>query len=167
VRTWTLALVLTLLGACTSSGPSASPSTATSSDASGSPASVQSYVRRCETGVYGTLGPIAHWQKSSIVVGPMALVWIRQYENVPKSWFRREPDAKVLALVKQQQLVTLTVPPSERGDVALLYEPGVHAVKDGKSQVTFQACTGGDTSWRWATQFNGGIYVAKPMCLTL
>jgi hypothetical protein len=73
----------------------------------------------------------------------------------------------VLALVKQQEVVTVTVPASERGDVALLYEPGVHAVKDGKSQVTFQACTGGNTSWPGATQFNGGIYVYKPMCLTL
>ncbi len=33
--------------------------------------------------------------------------------------------------------------------------------------MTFQACDYGDTSWGSATQFNGGIYVAHPMCLKL
>ena len=60
------------------------------------------------------------------------------------------------------------MPKDERRDVTLIYNPSEGtALWDGDPDVTFQACDHGNTSWGRATQFNGGIYVTKPMCLKL
>ena len=118
----------------------------------------------------GNLWPKSHWQETSAVVGPFAFVWIRQYANVSALHFHNgsPPVAKVLALVKQGQQITVAVPDSERETVALLYRPGAPlGLRGGEPLVTFQACNYGNTSWAQATEFNGGIYVAKPMCLSL
>jgi hypothetical protein len=40
-------------------------------------------------------------------------------------------------------------------------------LQGGDIQVTFYACENGNSAWSAATKFNGGIYVARPMCLRL
>lgn len=158
---------------CTSSGratspapPNPSPTTAPSTT-SPSPAEVTGFTRGCGTNVSGDLGPKKEWQRSSVIVGPFALVWIRQYTAAGAMNFS-QPVAKVLALVKQGHQVALSVPKDERRDVTLIYNPSEGtALWDGDPDVTFQACDHGNTSWGRATQFNGGIYVTKPMCLKL
>jgi hypothetical protein len=135
------------------------------------------FVRECGTDVYGDLGSRRRWQPRSILVGPFAFVWIRDAAQAPRS--RRAYQAqqvafKILALVKRGHEVTVTVPVSERRHVALGYDPSKWSepptVANGERMVTFRACEregAGSSSWRRATQFNGGILVPRPHCVLL
>jgi len=160
-------VVFTVVG-CTSSGRAASPTPSNPSPTtSHSPAEASGFVRDCGTSVSGNLGAKKQWERSSVVVGPFALVWIRHYAP-PGAMNFSQPVAKVLALVKQGHQVALWVPKGERRDVTLIYNLSKGtAFPDGNPLVTFQACEKGNASWASATQFNGGIYVAHPMCVTL
>jgi hypothetical protein len=175
-RAWLCAAVVvafTIVG-CTSSGRATSPApsnpsptTEASPTIAPPPVETTRYVRSCGTDVYGDLGARHQWQRSSVVVGPFALVWIRQYTAAGAMNFS-QPVAKVMALVKQGHQVALSVPKDERRDVRLIYDLSRGTTfHDGASFVTFKACDYGNASWGSATQFNGGIYVAKPMCLKL
>jgi hypothetical protein len=136
------------------------------------------FVRTCASEVSGDLGPPRHWQPTSILVGPFAFVWIRQAaaakaHDVLQAYRAGQGAFKVLALIKFGHQVTVTVPTSESEHVALLYTPSLYqpqTVANGEQAVTFQACPGaasGSGSWVRATQFNGGIIVDSPRCVTL
>lgn len=136
------------------------------------PPTARSFLRECSTAVYGSLGRFARWSRSSIIMGPIGFVWIRQAGPVPRSRFSRPQAVKVLALVKQGRSAVVTVPRSERRHVSLLFDPtgftgGPYRVSDGESSVAFRPCPGESDSWREATQFNGGIIVAGARCVTL
>jgi hypothetical protein len=142
-------------------------------------ASPPTLVRRCGSDVHGDLGPASRWQRRSVLVGPFALVWIRDAAHVPASRIRSAYEQghgafKVLALVKLGHEATVAVPAFERRHVALLYDRSKFAarqtVANGEPVVTFRACRSsgqGTASWSAATQFNGGIVVDRPLCVTL
>jgi hypothetical protein len=137
------------------------------------------YVRDCGTDVYGDLGPARRWQRRSILVGPFAFVWIRDAARVSNRTIMRAYRAgqgafKILALVKPGREVTVAVPLAERRHVALLYDPSrfnqAQTVANGERAVIFRACKRagtGRSSWRQATQFNGGIVVDRARCVVL
>jgi hypothetical protein len=130
------------------------------------------FTRSCPTAVYGSLGKFTRWSRTSIIVGPVSLVWVREAGSVPRSRFDRPQAVKVLALLKQGRSATITVPTSERRRVSLLFDPagftgGPYQVGDGESVAAFRACSGGGDPWGEATQFNGGIIVAGARCVSL
>jgi hypothetical protein len=174
-----MATLLPLLGSCTSAhhvgGPTprvnSSPSLAEATpEPSAAAAAAGTFVRSCATAVSGSLGAFSTWSKSSRVVGGFALVWIRQAAQVAPSRFRTPQAVKILALVKSNEQVVLSVPRSERRHVSLIYDPnafvGTYRVRDGEDSVRFQPCPG-PGSWEGATQFNGGVIVAGARCVTL
>jgi hypothetical protein len=135
------------------------------------------FVRECGTDVYGDLGKPSRWQRRSIVVGPFALVWIRDAARAParkRAYQARQVAFKVLAVVKSGREVVLAVPPFERNHVALGYDPSkwdkFPTVANGEQTVIFVACERDEaesTSWSRATQFNGAIIVPRPHCVVL
>lgn len=136
------------------------------------PAAARPFQRECGTAVYGSLGRFARWSRSSIIMGPIGLIWIRQAGPVPRSRFSHPQAVKVLALVKQGHSAVVAVPASERRHVSLLFDPtaftgGPYRVGDGEPSVAFRACSGTSQSWADATQFNGGIIVLGARCVVL
>jgi hypothetical protein len=136
------------------------------------------FVRECGTHVYGDLGKPSRWQRRSIVVGPFALVWIRDAARAPartRAYQARQVAFKVLAVVKSGREVVLSVPPFERDHVALGYDPSkwhrFPTVANGEQTVIFVACRfvtlAEPTSWSAATQFHGEIIVPRPHCVVL
>ncbi len=179
-----LVLLLSLLGlaACSSDGGSPAEERAASSRsqpeaAARGDAPPRAFLRECGTDVYGDLGARRRWQPRSILVGPFAFVWIRDAAQAPgrkRAYQARQVAFKVLALVKSGHEVTVTVPASQRSHVALSYDPAKWSmyptVANGERIVTFRACEREGTapsSWRQATQFNGGINVPRPHCVLL
>src|SRR6266508_2269076 len=65
-------LLLTLLVACSSSGPAPTTPAPSPPVPSPPPSLARAYERPCEESVFGTLG--AHWRDRSLVVGPSAFV---------------------------------------------------------------------------------------------
>jgi hypothetical protein len=91
-----------------------------------------------------------------------------------RAYQARQVGFKVLALVKRGHEVAVTVPVFERRHATLLYDPakfgGPPTVANGDWRVTFRACEreeSGSSSWRQATQFNGGLTVPRPDCVRL
>jgi len=89
---------------------------------------------------------------------------------------RSRPAAlKVLVLVDAGQVATVTVPRSERKQLALLYDPTAgsgrtyYVMSDGDTAVTFEACTMAKHGPYEviATAFNGGIMVTRRACYEL
>jgi hypothetical protein len=128
-------------------------------------------VRSCESSVYGELP--AGWEAHTVFAGPLGFFDL--YQNLREGRYtplrgttRRYEAIKVLLLVRGGESATLTVPPDERRQVALLYAPplaqggnGV-SVAEGHAAVTFHACPAtGDLPY---TQFNGGFVVAGARC---
>src|SRR5918994_2910058 len=121
-------------------------------------------LRGCRTAVYGHIDPKA--RSEATVAGPLELL-------AGSGADRLEPDgvAKVLAVLRAGETVTLAVPESERGRLSLLYDvsgPGPRRplrLSDGVSVVRFSACARGivaGTRVKGASesQFNGGVFVS-------
>jgi hypothetical protein len=125
-------------------------------------------LRGCRTAVYGDIDPKA--RSEATVAGPLELLAGSDAD-------RLEPDgvAKVLAVLRAGEAVTLAVPESERGRLSLLYDlsgPGPRRplrLSDGVSAVRFRACAKGivaGTRVKGASesQFNGGFFVRGAHC---
>jgi hypothetical protein len=125
-------------------------------------------LRGCRTAVYGDVDPKA--RSEATVAGPLELLAGSDAD-------RLEPDgvAKVLAVLRAGETVTLAVPESERGRLSLLYDlsdPGPRRplrLSDGVSAVRFRACAKGivaGTRVKGASesQFNGGFFVRGAHC---
>lgn len=123
-------------------------------------------VRGCESAVFGdpNLG-------NALVVGPLALVGIREAATLPTTAFRRRqgryPAIKILAVVRGPSDVTLAVHPNWRENVALLYDPHAGGNRHGfrfaagDERVTFESCARGEA------QYNGGFLATRPDCVRL
>jgi hypothetical protein len=120
------------LAACSSGGSapeetgSASSVRQASAGAEHRPEQSGAFVRACGTDVWGDLGPRNRWLRRSILVGPFAFVWIRDAAQAPgrrREYQARQIAFKVLALIKRGHQATVSVPASERNDVALSYDP--------------------------------------------
>gem|GEM_PF-6387692 len=104
-------------------------------------------------------------------------MWLAEASTRPPSAFRSEQQGylalKVLALVKRGWHVTVAVGDPAGTDASLLYDPsnvvqnGRYRIDQGDTAVGFSACAGHRTSWASATQLNGGMVVARPICLPL
>jgi hypothetical protein len=126
-------------------------------------------VRDCSTSVSGNLP--ADWQQYAVAAGPLTLYyWNASTLANPKAYNARAPNRygpiKVLALVRGLMSVTLSVPFSERRNVALVYGPpsewrDTMRVSDGHAATTFRGCSDSEV-----TQFNGGFIVAGTQCAT-
>ncbi len=161
-------LLLTLLVACSSSGPAPTTPAPSPPVPSPPPSLARAYERPCEESVFGTLG--AHWRDRSLVVGPIAFVGLPAgaAEGSLGVHGTRAYPQKVLAVVDRGGPVTVSVAPEARAFAGLLYDP--HRFPDGRVGlastdvgVTFHPC-GGDQR---RTQFNGGILVLRPGCVVL
>ena len=170
--------VVALLALMTAAGAgcTASPAPNHSAPSRHAPSpALQGYVRPCASSVWGELGPVT--PRTDVVAGPIAFIGLNGYSQPAP----RQPPAhggkynavKVLAVVKAGWQVTVTVPGSERGDAALLYNPdafspgGPYPLSAGEPVVTFPNCGGTHNSWSAGTQFNGGLLVRRPMCVHL
>jgi hypothetical protein len=108
---------------------------------------------------------------NAIVLGPLALVGIREAATLPMRAFRqrhgRYPAIKILAVVEGPDDVILTVHPNWRENVALLYDPDARGNRHGfrfaagDERVTFQSCREGEA------QYNGGFLARRPDCVSL
>lgn len=105
-------------------------------------------VRGCASAVFGDPN-----LDNASIVGPLALVGVREAATLEPRAFRerqgRLQAIKVLAVVMGAEDVTVTVPPSERAHVALLYDPRARGNRNGfpfsagHARVTFRACPSG------------------------
>jgi hypothetical protein len=165
-----LALVTAAAAGCTAGPtPGSAPSRHTPSP------TLQGYVRPCASSVYGELGPVT--ARHDVIAGPLAFIGLNNYARLAPSQLRANGGKyfalKVLAVVKQGWQITVSVPGSQRGDAALLYDPDAmpsgppYAFSAGEPAVTFPNCGGTQGSWDAGTQFNGGLLVRGPMCVDL
>jgi len=169
---------MTLLGACTTGSPvsanrSPEPTAVPVETSSPSPP-VGSFLRSCDSSVYGDLGP--RWRKDALVAGPIAFVGVSSRSRGTGADLApvggRYLAVKTLAVVERGAEVTVAVPPAHRSHVALLYDPssfhddGLYSLADGEPSVTFHACGHGEGS-PGPTQFNGGLIVDGPRCVSL
>jgi hypothetical protein len=182
-RRWQSALaaaaLAVALAACTSETPAgraAASITAAAVPTTAAPGPPGTFVRTCESSVYGDLG--AGWRARSVVVGPLAVVALRDAATQPASDFRRRhgryQGLKALAVVETGATVTLTVPATERRHLSLLYDPATwdevngYRIADGDTAVTFRSCPPAQTPpGAGGTQFNGGFLVDGPRCAAL
>jgi hypothetical protein len=175
VRSLAAIIVVAVLGLSAAVAAMTSSARASRIGVSASP-----FVRACGTDVWGDLGPARRWQRSSVVVGPFAFVWIRQAREATRASIARAYRAgrgafKILAVIQRGREATVVVPRGERRHVALLYDLAAfnrpQTVANGEQAVTFRACppsTGARAQdWAAATQFNGGIVVDSPRCVRL
>ena len=150
--------VALLLGACTSD---AHPTPASGGESDPTP-----FLRSCGSAVFGDPN-----MRNAVSIGPLILVGIPQAAKLPPTAFEEDHgryDAiKILAVVKGQRDVTVTVPASLRESLALLYDPNASANKHGypfsagDARVTFAACPEADAG------YNGGFIATQPTCATL
>ena len=134
-------------------------------------------MRTCETSVYGDLGP--SWRRTALAAGLIAFVGPASAGVAPADDFAavggKYRSVKALAVVDQGAEVTVSVSAGDRAHAALLYDPsafsdqGLYSLADGRSAVTFQSCSKGESPYgvEGPTQFNGGLIVDGPRCLTL
>jgi hypothetical protein len=128
----------------------------------------------CGDAVRGNLPP--GWKNVSAISGRIAFVWLPQVELIPSGsgTERRAAGSKVLILVKNKSQVMVSIAEADRGSASLNYpsvppqnRDGSYRLDQGHDSVTFTACTGRQHSWRFATQFIGGVLATGPMCLHL
>jgi hypothetical protein len=140
------------------------------------PSSPAQFVRSCADSVYGRLP--AGWKRDSVVAGPIAFVGLRAAAVEPPKYFAHHVGGfgGGLAVVSPGRVVTVRVPSSEAGRVALLYDPsvfghsGLYSLLHGEQSVTFQACRFGQSPYPDAnggTVFTGSVIVAGAQCVTL
>lgn len=150
-----------LLFSCTGRGggavsPSASEPTGTES---------RTFVRTCESSVYGNLGP--RWRIGEAAAGPVVFVAASSYADDPPGRFSAPGDRataqKVLIVVLGDASVEISV---DHPDAALAYDP---AKWGGRNRMRFEA---GDVRVRFepcpdlrSTQFNGAFLVRGPVCV--
>jgi hypothetical protein len=125
--------------------------------------------RYCDSSVYGELA--SGWERNSVHAGPFWLVGVRGYgarafEPVRPGYYG---GVKVLLAVDNGVTATISVPPNERGNVALRYDRalmqgGPWRISQGRYATTFEACAPGDYPH---TQFNGGFLVRGARCAHL
>jgi len=128
-----------------------------------------SFVRTCESSVYGEL---SRWsvETNGVRAGPLYLIGLPGYAHAKASSFRR-PDGrlngiKVLAVARRE--ATLSVAPADRRHASLIYDPNrfnVHRVDRGDYRVRFEVCH--PPPDRYGTQFNGGFLVDGVRCVAL
>jgi hypothetical protein len=139
---------------------------ATASPSIGASARRSTYVRSCESRVYGALGP--DWRRGQIVAGPVVLVGASGYAADAGAVFsapgRLATSQKVLVVVRGSRPVEISV---RHPDAALAYDPSrwsdrnVVPFRRGDRRVRFEPC-GGDRRW---TQFNGAFLLRGPGCV--
>jgi hypothetical protein len=179
IRLLRLALALAVLAGCTgSSGTPAGPGPAGPAPAAtGSGRSLTDgttpFVRRCQNEAEGEWGGelAKDWRRSSVIVGPLAFVALREYASTPAGDYAprgdRFPALKVLAVLERGQTVTVAVAADQRPHAALIYDAsrwtadGYLPLRAGDPAITFVACKVGDT------QFNGGSWSTAPAAWTL
>jgi hypothetical protein len=135
-----------------------SPATSPTHPRSGSPVTVT-----CGDTVSGVLP--AGWatsQMGSEVTGPVAWAYLSRDANHRAIY--RSHFVQALAVVRPGRPVTVTIPPAERGQLALDYtdvspRPRFY-LGQGVSAVTFKPCPGSPGQ----TQFNGGFIVSRAQC---
>ncbi|MGH2692852.1 MAG: hypothetical protein ACRDHM_10160 [Actinomycetota bacterium] len=126
------------------------------------------FVRTCESSVLGDLG--AGWRRDAVLVGPVAFVGARGYENDPKRlFFARDPGMaraqKVLVVVDGDSPVVISL---QTRDAALFYDPSKWGQSNrvpfrrGDEVTRFEPCT---EDGQRGTQFNGGFLVRQPTCV--
>jgi hypothetical protein len=139
------------------------------------PHNIEAFVRDCESAVYGELDK--GWRGESLVVGPLSFVYGKGYERRSPDEFRGRDakyfPTKVLVVVENGAVATVTIPRSARRHASLLYKPSLSAggrarVDAGDHRVRFEACRKGESPFAVReTQFNGAFIVAGPRCLPL
>jgi hypothetical protein len=134
------------------------------------------FVRDCESAVYGELDK--EWRRESLVVGPLSFVYGKSYNRRTPVEFRGRNakyfPSKVLVVVENGAVATVTIPASARRYASLLYDEesfgmgGRVGVDAGDHRVTFEACRKGESPFAVPeTQFNGAFIVAGPRCVPL
>ena len=175
--TWRCAAVVVALAiiGCTSSGQGSSPASPNPSPTSSpSPSEAEGYVRSCGTDVSGDLGPMAKWLRSSAVVGPFALGVDPELHRCPRSRVQQPASRRQGASTREAGAPSRPRGPKRRAsrrDAHLRPQQGNELPRRGPDRdvpgVPLWTCHYGNDSWTGATQFNGGIFVAEPMCLKL
>jgi hypothetical protein len=135
-----LTLIITLAN-CEDVGPSTQPGQAPSPSRS-SPS----------VGCEESVGADPAWRNKSTVVGPFGLYGRgRDFRSVKRDSRRSDYVTKIPVVIEGQQIVTLSVPASERRRVSLIYRRaifGAHKVPNGDSSITFVPCSGSKlTAW--------------------
>jgi hypothetical protein len=158
------------LGGCTSAatepGGAAPPAS--------SPPASESFVRACDSSVYGDLG--RRWKDDAVVVGPIAFVGVGRDGVIGAHAMDQRPGrvqaVKLLTVVLARTRVMVSVDSRTSERVAMLYDPATFnstRVADGSRSIVFNACPGGPTrlAGMRATQFNGGIIADGHVCTRL
>ena len=139
----------------------------------GGPAPPPAYVAPCPSGVSGGLPP--HYERQSLVSGPLALYAIGDFARYPSRYIahvpgdaRRFPGFEGAATVRQGGDVTLAFSPADRAHAGFLYDHRAYrhaesgyTVADGTSAVRLRGCTAP------YTQYQGGFVLDGPRCATL
>ena len=134
------------------------------------------FVRDCESAVYGELDK--GWRRESLVVGPLSFAYGKSYKRRTPDEFRgrnaRYFPSKVLVVVENGAVASVTIPASAHRHASLLYDEGSFGtggrvrVDAGDHRVTFKACRKGESPFAVReTQFNGAFIVAGPRCVPL
>jgi hypothetical protein len=110
------------------------------------------------------------------VAGPIAFVGVSSSSSGSGADLKpvggRYRSLKMLAVVDPAAEATVSVSPAGRAHASLIYDPsafrddGLYALSDGTPAVRFRACAKGEGQ-RSGTQFNGGLIVDGPRCVTL
>ena len=136
-------------------------------------------LRPCRQSVWGDLGD--DWLARAHNVGPIHMMGYDPTEASEPSWRSLALDrvtgqyaVKVLLIIDRGPAVTLAVATEDQKLVALSYIPrrfNLHRVVDQDATVTFEPCSGNESSPPWATepvtQFNGGFVFVRPLCAHL
>jgi hypothetical protein len=147
------------------SGPTASPEPTTTESVD-----PETFVRTCDSSVYGDLGP--RFRGENLTVGPITFVGSAGYETAPPRFFQtaagRFRPQKILVVVERGSPVTVSITPRSRRFASLAYDPALFNRRfddpsGGHTTVTFEPC-GGDQP---RTQFNGAFVVDAPRCVHL
>ena len=131
-------------------------------------------VRTCETSGRG--GVSADSQAGALVFGPLALGSLRALPEgilpAPRTGQRRFPALESIAVVRAATTVVLAVSRADARVAALVYDErkfrddGMYRISELDRVVRFEACR--DRRFNQGrSQFDGGIVVAGPRCVTL
>lgn len=124
-------------------------------------------VRGCSSSVWGRLG--SDWQRFGVTAGPLTF-----YNGARTSFPSGPTTRKLLILIEGKHEVTVSVPESLVGSVALFYDPAVALAQEmtleqGEEEVTFIGCGPGESPHGkdGPTQFAGSVLVPTLKCISL